>query len=144
MEKIGKRKEVSVSLNKLEKKEQRQLAAAKRAELAPLYDKVKKFENEMDRIQKELTQIENELSDEALYKEEKNIKLTETLRRPGKMKAYLETIEVDWFSAQQGNLKNLIRFKFFYSNKNIATVVGFIFKNESVFFPPFPVINFFL
>ena len=55
----------------------------------------------MDRIQKELTQIENELSDEALYKEEKNIKLTETLRRQGKMKAYLETIEVDWFSAQQ-------------------------------------------
>ena len=101
LEKLGKRKEVSVSLNKLDKKEQRQLAAAKRTELAPLYDKVKKFENEMDRIQKELTQIENELSDEALYKEEKNIKLTETLRRQGKMKAYLETIEVDWFSAQQ-------------------------------------------
>ena len=101
LEKLGKRKEVSVSLNKLDKKEQRQLAAAKRVELAPLYDKVKKFENEMDRIQKELTQIENELSDEALYKEEKNIKLTETLRRQGKMKAYLETIEVDWFSAQQ-------------------------------------------
>ena len=101
LEKLGKRKEVGVSLNKLDKKEQRQLAAAKREELAPLYDKVKKFENEMDRIQKELTQIENELSDEALYKEEKNIKLTETLRRQGKMKAYLETIEVDWFSAQQ-------------------------------------------
>ncbi|GIT23606.1 MAG: hypothetical protein CM1200mP40_32880 [Gammaproteobacteria bacterium] len=97
----------------------------------------------MDRIQKELTQIENELSDEALYKEEKNIKLTETLRRQGKIKGLSRNYRSGLVFGTTG-IRRISLGLFSYSNKNIATVVGFIFKNESVFFPPFPVINFFL
>jgi len=101
LESTGKEEKVSVNKIKLDKKVQRQLAAAKRTQLAPLYDKVKKFENEMDRIQKELTQIETELADETLYKEGEKNELTEILRRQGKMKADLETIEADWLLVQQ-------------------------------------------
>ena len=97
----GKEEKASINKIKLDKKVQRQLAAAKRTQLAPLYDKVKKFENEMDRIQKELTQIETELADKTFYKVEKKNELTEILRRQGKMKADLETIEADWLLVQQ-------------------------------------------
>ena len=98
---IGKEEKASVNKIKLDKKVQRQLAAAKRTQLAPLYDKVKKFEKEMDLIQKELTQIETELADKTFYKVEKKNELTEILRRQGKMKADLETIEADWLLVQE-------------------------------------------
>ncbi len=84
----------------MDKKEQRQIAAAKREQLAPLRKKLKDLEKSIEKIQHELKKIENELANESLYKEENKNQLTELLHLQGNLKSKMETKESDWFSMQ--------------------------------------------
>lgn len=86
---------------KLDKKEQRQKAAAKREALSPLRNRIKTLENAIDKSQQQLGKIEKLLADESLYAEENKQKLTELLRTQGKLKSELEQSETDWLEAQQ-------------------------------------------
>ena len=97
----GKQRDTASIKNKIDKKELRQQAAAKREQLAPLRKKIRKLETAIEKTQKELGQIENELADETIYKEENKTQLTDILQRQGKLKSALEANEIDWLSAQQ-------------------------------------------
>lgn len=84
----------------VDKKAQRQAAAARRAALAPLRKKVKKLEATMDQLQSKLTQIESEMADPSLYLER-----PEDAARLGKeqgvLAAQLEDLEVEWLNLSE-------------------------------------------
>jgi ATP-binding cassette, subfamily F, member 3 len=86
---------------KLDKKEQRQLAAAKRQRLAPLKNKEKKLEKAIEKIQTDLEKIKQDLANEELYQEVNKNNLTDVLQREGALKSELEATEAEWFSIQQ-------------------------------------------
>lgn len=92
-------KEADVS-DVLDKKKLRQQAAVKRANLAPLRKAVKKLENEIEAIQKELQKIETSLADESLYSESSKTVLTDLLQNQGKLKAELSDKEEKWFELE--------------------------------------------
>ena len=84
------------SVQKLDKKQQRQQAAAKREQLAPLRKKEKQLEREIDQINRQLSQLEEKLADSSLYDEANKEKLTETLQNQGELKLRLAEAESDW------------------------------------------------
>ena len=86
---------------KLDKKEQRQLAAAKRKKLAPIKHKEEKLEKAIEKIHMDLENIKQDLANEGLYQEGNKNKLTEVLQREGLLKSELEEKELEWFSVQQ-------------------------------------------
>lgn len=86
---------------KLDKKKLRQLAAAKREEVAPLRKRVKQCETEMDKLQQELARIESALADESLYEEGRKDDLTHLLQQQGKVNAQLQSTEEQWLEAQE-------------------------------------------
>ena len=88
-------------IEKVSKKQQRQQAAAKREELAPLRNKVKQLEKEMESTQKTLAKIEDRLADESLYDEARKSDLTDLLQQQGQMKSLLEETEEQWLEAQE-------------------------------------------
>ena len=88
-------------LEKLDKKKQRQLAAAKREELAPLRKLVSQCEKDMQKFQQELARIEADLGDETLYTEVRKNDLTKLLQQQGKAKAALQACEEQWLEAQE-------------------------------------------
>ena len=86
---------------KLDKKEQRQLAAARRKKLAPIKHKEEKLEKAIEKIHMDLENIKQDLANEDLYQEGNKNKLTEVLQREGLLKSKLEEKESEWFSVQQ-------------------------------------------
>jgi ATP-binding cassette subfamily F protein 3 len=86
---------------RVSKKHQRQQAAAKREELAPLRNLVKKCEKDIERLQRELADLETRLSDESLYEPSRKADLTELLQKQGKAKARLQEVEDEWLQAQE-------------------------------------------
>lgn len=87
--------------NKLDKKRQRQLAAARRQQLAPLRKEVKQLEKAMAETQAQLDRIESRLADETLYKEAARDQLTGLLQEQGKLKSTLESAEERWLELQE-------------------------------------------
>ena len=86
---------------KLDKKRQRQLAAAKREEVAPLRKLVKQCEQQMEKLQRELARIEEALTDEGLYDESRKTELTKLLQEQGKYRSELQEAEEQWLAAQE-------------------------------------------
>jgi len=86
---------------KPDKKKQRQLAAAKREQLAPLRKEVKSSERHMEQLQSKLLKMEETLSDQSLYDESSKEKLTELLQEQGQLKVELEETEERWLSLQE-------------------------------------------
>lgn len=91
------RKEDNSALDsKLDKKQQRQQAAAKREQLAPLRKKEKELEREIDQISKQLQKIEEKLADSKLYDDDNKARLTEILQTQGELKSQLSEAEQAW------------------------------------------------
>ena len=86
---------------KMDKKEQRQLAAAKRGELAPLRKREKRLEKQLDKLQAQLHNIEQSLADESLYSEAQKGTLSDILQKQGQLKSQLEQNEELWLSTQE-------------------------------------------
>jgi len=86
---------------KTDKKEQRQQAAAKREQLAPLKKREKSLEREIDAINKQLKQIEERLGDASLYDEANKTLLKELLAQQGELKSSLAAREDDWLHIQE-------------------------------------------
>ena len=82
--------------NKLDKRQQRQQAAAIREQQAPLRKREKQLERDIDKINNELSKIEALLADSALYDDENKEKLTEALQQQGELKAQLADTEEAW------------------------------------------------
>jgi len=83
------------------KKLQRQLAAAKREQLAPLRKKASNMEKSMERLQRKLREAEEQLADETLYEEARKDDLTDLLLEQGRLKSALEETEEQWLEYQQ-------------------------------------------
>lgn len=84
------------------RREQRRREAERRQRLKPLADKVKKIEREMTRLRETLTEIETELSDEALYADPaRKGELTERVRLQGETRSAIEALEWEWLDASE-------------------------------------------
>ena len=84
------------SAPKLDKKQQRQEAAARREKLAPLKKREKALEREIDRLNQDLIQLEEQLSDASLYEDANKAQLTKLLQQQGEMKSRLADSEEAW------------------------------------------------
>ena len=84
-----------------DKKRARQDAAAERARLAPLRKQVKSLEAAMDKANQRLAELEDLLSDTALYEPQNKTQLQTLLREQGDTRQALETAEEEWLSAQE-------------------------------------------
>lgn len=86
--------------DKVDKKEQRQAAAAKREQSKPLRNRLKKVENEMDKRQSDLTKIEDQLAQPELY-EAGNKELPGLLKEQGQLRVQCETLEEEWLELSE-------------------------------------------
>ncbi len=84
----------------LDKKAQRQLAAAKRDALRPLTNAIKKLEKQIESLQASLDDIEKQLADESLYSGEKD-KLQTLLQEQGNTRNQLDDCEAQWLEKSE-------------------------------------------
>ncbi len=88
-------------LPKLDKKQQRQDAAAKREAQAPLRKKERQLEREIDKLNASLKTIEADLSDGGMYEERNKSKLTEVLQHQGELRTKLAETEAAWMEVME-------------------------------------------
>ena len=86
---------------RLDKKEQRQLGAAKRENMAPLKKLERSLEAAIDRSQIELQRIESKLTDESIYHEENKTFLRQLLLEQGLLKTELLEAEERWLEVHE-------------------------------------------
>ena len=83
------------------RKEQKRREAELRQQTAPFRKKIVQLEDKMDKYSQQLVEIENQLSDSALYNAENKEKLTALLNEQVMVKKSLEIVEADWMIAQE-------------------------------------------
>ena len=86
---------------KPDKKEQRQLAAAKRVHMAPLRKRGKQLEKSIEKLHGELRAIDESLADQSLYDDVSKSRLKGTLLRQGELKVQLRASEEEWLQLQE-------------------------------------------
>ncbi len=85
----------------LDKKAQRQQAAADRARLKPLMQSLKKLETAMDKANATLASLEARLADTDLYNEDKKNDLQDTLREEAGIRQTLAELEAQWLETSE-------------------------------------------
>jgi ATP-binding cassette subfamily F protein 3 len=86
----------------LNKREQRQAEAQKRAQLKPLSDRVRKLESEMGILRSELQLLQHRLTDETLYLDsDRKPELTSLIKAQAEIQAQLEQQEWAWLEASE-------------------------------------------
>ena len=83
------------------KKQDRQAAAARRQKLQPIRNKVKAAEKEMEKLSQSLGDVETKLADNSLYTDTGKDKLKTLLQQQADLKAALEKTESDWLEASE-------------------------------------------
>ncbi|MFT5426475.1 MAG: ATP-binding cassette subfamily F protein 3 [Gammaproteobacteria bacterium] len=86
----------NVDVPKVDKKEQRRLAAEQRKQLQPMKNKVSKVEAAIESNETELTSIKEQLLDTTLYEAANKDNLQEVLQRQGELKRLNEELEEEW------------------------------------------------
>ncbi len=86
----------TINENGVSKKEQRQIEAARRKQLQPLRNRVKKIEREIDQLHKTKTDLEDQLGGSTIYSAENKDQLTKTLAEQSKTSNKLEELEEEW------------------------------------------------
>lgn len=84
------------SLNAAERKEQKRLAAEKRAKLRPLKKAIEKLETALEKAQDSLATVETALSDTSIYDDANKAKLKTTLAEQASLSQQIAEIEMDW------------------------------------------------
>jgi ATP-binding cassette subfamily F protein 3 len=87
--------------NGTNKKQDRRAAAEQRQKLQPLRNEAKKAEQQMDKLTKALTGLEDKLADNALYSEQAKDKLKQLLQQQADLKTQLEQVEMQWLEASE-------------------------------------------
>ncbi len=87
----------------IDKKQQRQNAAAKREKLKPLSNRLKKLDSSIAKHQQALQKIEDQLADTELYNEqsENKARLTKLLSEQGKLAQTLDQEEEEWLEVSE-------------------------------------------
>jgi ATP-binding cassette subfamily F protein 3 len=78
------------------RKEQRRIEAEKRKALQPLKNKLRKVEQELDKVQKRKAELDELMADQSLYDDANKGKLAELSTEYGEVNQRLETLEEDW------------------------------------------------
>ncbi len=87
--------------DKVDRKQQRQEAAALRKQLQPLRKKVQAAERQVDKWQSQLDDLEQQLGDTTLYDAERKNELQELLQQQGQLKQKLAQAEEDWMELSE-------------------------------------------
>ncbi|MEX0618280.1 MAG: ATP-binding cassette domain-containing protein [Pseudohongiellaceae bacterium] len=82
----------------LDKKQRRQLAAARRERVAPMRTRLKFLEKEIEKLQHRLSGIDRRLADQELYDEARKPELTALLQDQGQLQAELTASEEEWLA----------------------------------------------
>lgn len=85
----------------IDPKQRRREAAEARAKRAPLTKKIKQLEHAFDKANAELSSLEGQLADPALYDDANKAKLKELLAQQAKLKQQSATLENDWLLAAE-------------------------------------------
>jgi len=85
----------------LSKKEQRQQQADKRKRLQPLKNKLNSYDKQMEKLQKNLAEIEEKLADSDSYEDENKDNLVAWIAKQGSLKQELDSIEEQWFELSE-------------------------------------------
>lgn len=85
-----------MSGKEISRKEQRRIDAEKRKALQPLKNKLRKVEQEMDKVQKRKTELDELMAEPSLYDDANKGKLAELSSEYGEVTQRLETLEEDW------------------------------------------------
>ena len=85
----------------LDKKTQRQQAAARRQMLAPLKREISGLESIMEKLNNKLTVIDQQLLDSSLYEDSKRAELKELLLEQGSLKSELAETEEKWLELSE-------------------------------------------
>jgi ATP-binding cassette subfamily F protein 3 len=83
------------------RKEARRREAEKRDAARPLQQRVKKLDNALETVGRDLTAIEQQLADPAIYEPAQKTRLAELLQRQGELRKRQEALELDWLEAQE-------------------------------------------
>ena len=81
-------------------KKQRRSAAERRELLRPVRKALDKTERELEQAQAALEAIEAQLTDSALYEDDRNSELAECVRKQGEIKTKLAALEETWLAQQ--------------------------------------------
>lgn len=84
-----------------DRKDQRRVAAAQRAQRRPLEQAIKRLEASMMSLQKTLTDIEDTLSDPSIYEADAKDRLAALLKKQGEERRKLEEVEASWLTQQE-------------------------------------------
>jgi ATP-binding cassette subfamily F protein 3 len=85
----------------IDKRQLRQQEAARRQQLKPYLDQVRKSEKLLGRLQQQLQDIEQKLADSSLYEADNKDLLKELLAQQATLKQQLQQTENDWLEATE-------------------------------------------
>jgi ATP-binding cassette subfamily F protein 3 len=83
----------------INKKQLRQDAAERRRQLQPQRNKVKKLEQQMEKLGEEKARLEEQLADNSLYSDENKDKLRQLLEQQATVTQQLQDVEEQWLEA---------------------------------------------
>ena len=86
----------AAATEKVDRRQQRQDAAALRKKLQPLRKKVQAAERQVDKLQNQVDEIDNRLADTSLYDAAHKDELQTLLQQQGQLKQQLEGAEEEW------------------------------------------------
>jgi ATP-binding cassette subfamily F protein 3 len=96
------RQATPVAAPREDRKAARQEAAAQRKRLQPLKRDRDRTEQAMEKVQAELSRVEEVLADAELYTDAvRKAELTQQLARQGELKSRLEALEIEWLAAEE-------------------------------------------
>ncbi|MCC8381346.1 ABC transporter ATP-binding protein [Xenorhabdus sp. PB30.3] len=84
-----------------ERKDQKRREAEFRSQTQPLRKRLTLLEKQMEKLSTELEKIEEKLSDNTIYENDRKTELTECLYQQNNTKSKLEDIEVEWLDIQE-------------------------------------------
>ncbi|MCO6544721.1 MAG: ABC transporter ATP-binding protein [Gilliamella sp.] len=95
------KKENTSNISAQDRKEQKRKQAELRAQMQPIKKQLQKEEQMLDKLTHQLKQIEEQLSDPAIYNASKKNELTTLLLEQSQLKNQLEETELQWLELQQ-------------------------------------------
>ncbi len=87
--------------DRVDRRQQRRDAAARRQQLQPLTRRIKQLEQEMETLQTQLDAIAARLADPASYADAVKAQVPELLKEQAQLKAALEAAEAEWLEASE-------------------------------------------
>jgi ATP-binding cassette subfamily F protein 3 len=93
--------ELSLEASGTTKKQQRQIAAARREQLKPLKNKSRKLEQTIEKLEQEKSKLEQQLADSQLYHDDNKSELQVIIKKQGQVQQQLADAEEQWLAIHE-------------------------------------------